>query len=541
MDVTISNWEEIKPDLLQDLECCNFVSFDFELTGLSLTQPPMFYNLDLYYKFHKESVSSFLTIQLGVTTHHYSEKNDKWTVNSYNIWMFPISSRKDPKIKTFSCSAFEFLRSHNFDFNKWIDEGIPWKRTKEFEDGLENIKKDQKLIEEWAKKEMSLQERAKGPFPQTQNKIRKEQVKQQVLEEYYKFCEQVSEWVDSEGNEFKYNQRSPFARRYWYQKFRKKYPNLLIDTSYENGKHMFCLKKCNEEEMKDHYLQKIQDKIFYQHEQLEITEIFLIIKEKQIPIVGHNCWLDLLHIYNAFIDDLPETLQEFKTKVKENFGPIYDTKIITELSGSEKLNGIGATNTSLSFLYNEVKELKKPQIEISADRYLSSEFCHEAGYDSLMTGVIFLRISEILLQNEENEGQEQNIRKRKLNAIRCDQDFVLKSIVNQEFNGKVKMFRCMPNMLNLFGQDIKINLDRMFYLSDFNKEWDNNKIFKTFDSQNNFFKINWIDDTSCFIELRNKNKISEFTKQFVNNKNIKKKKNQEYLLITYVDYQKQFF
>lgn len=39
-------------------------------------------------------------------------------------------------------------------------------------------------------------------------------------------------------------------------------------------------------------------------------------------------FLDMLFIYSQFIDDLPESFQEFKTKWLDMFPKIYDTKCI---------------------------------------------------------------------------------------------------------------------------------------------------------------------------------------------------------------------
>lgn len=38
--------------------------------------------------------------------------------------------------------------------------------------------------------------------------------------------------------------------------------------------------------------------------------------QAQKPLIGHNMFLDILFIYQQFIDDLPPTLSEFITKVR---------------------------------------------------------------------------------------------------------------------------------------------------------------------------------------------------------------------------------
>jgi len=50
-----------------------------------------------------------------------------------------------------------------------------------------------------------------------------------------------------------------------------------------------------------------------------------LIKHRK-PFVGHNMFLDMLFIYSQFIDELPDTLQEFREKWLECFPNCYDTK-----------------------------------------------------------------------------------------------------------------------------------------------------------------------------------------------------------------------
>ena len=48
--------------------------------------------------------------------------------------------------------------------------------------------------------------------------------------------------------------------------------------------------------------------------------------KSQKPIVGHNCFSDLIRMYQNFIDDLPLKYQEFKETLHSAFPTIYDTK-----------------------------------------------------------------------------------------------------------------------------------------------------------------------------------------------------------------------
>jgi len=51
-----------------------------------------------------------------------------------------------------------------------------------------------------------------------------------------------------------------------------------------------------------------------------------IIKSKK-TIVGHNCYYDLVFLYNSFIGELPN-YTKFKSSIKSYFNSLYDTKYI---------------------------------------------------------------------------------------------------------------------------------------------------------------------------------------------------------------------
>ena len=57
--------------------------------------------------------------------------------------------------------------------------------------------------------------------------------------------------------------------------------------------------------------------------------IELIIKAKK-PMVGHNMFLDVMFLYQHFIADLPETLDEFIHNYSYYFPQTYDTKAMAE-------------------------------------------------------------------------------------------------------------------------------------------------------------------------------------------------------------------
>ncbi len=75
---------------------------------------------------------------------------------------------------------------------------------------------------------------------------------------------------------------------------------------------------------------------------LKIIELFI---EKKVPLIGHNCYADLLFIYDKFIGQIPE-YEQFKNQLNNLFPSVYDTKYISnEILSQEKLD-----STSLEYL-----------------------------------------------------------------------------------------------------------------------------------------------------------------------------------------------
>ena len=67
------------------------------------------------------------------------------------------------------------------------------------------------------------------------------------------------------------------------------------------------------------------------------TEIIMMLIKTPKPLVGHNLYLDILYIYNTFIEPLPESYDEFKKLFHSLFSELYDTKYMSSFGILEKL------------------------------------------------------------------------------------------------------------------------------------------------------------------------------------------------------------
>ncbi|KAF4783741.1 hypothetical protein HER10_EVM0013300 [Colletotrichum scovillei] len=113
-------------------------------------------------------------------------------------------------------------------------------------------------------------------------------------------------------------------------------------------------------------------------------------------IIGHNQFMDLLFLYNTFIDDLPDTLDEFRAKIHNLFPYIIDTKLLAIKDDTIK------GEDPLMDLYNRFDGNRtQPSIHWDAAYgYGRRGTAHQAGFDSHMTAVVFLRIAHKLAREE---------------------------------------------------------------------------------------------------------------------------------------------
>ncbi|KAL8414254.1 hypothetical protein RB594_005472 [Gaeumannomyces avenae] len=115
-------------------------------------------------------------------------------------------------------------------------------------------------------------------------------------------------------------------------------------------------------------------------------------KTRTRVLILHNSLLDLCFLYRSFVGDLPRTLTQFKLDLQA-FPRLVDTKFMVTLGRHEL-----GPDISLGQLYRMVKNLELPLI---APPMPSIRVAHEAGYDSWITAVAFLKLSWKLSQDRQ--------------------------------------------------------------------------------------------------------------------------------------------
>lgn len=146
------------------------------------------------------------------------------------------------------------------------------------------------------------------------------------------------------------------------------------------------------------------------------TTLVNFIRKYQKPVVMHNGIIDSMHLYDKFVDNLPSNLTEFKDKFSEAFPNVYDTKHILRTSVAlAPYFGTSLSSSALGKAYSKVLGSKfefDDKVEIHGevrDQVPTYESCyeifgsasHEAGFDALMTGILFYKLATALDENKQ--------------------------------------------------------------------------------------------------------------------------------------------
>lgn len=107
-------------------------------------------------------------------------------------------------------------------------------------------------------------------------------------------------------------------------------------------------------------------------------------------LVGHNLFTDLIMIYQCFIGDLPDSVQDFQRNVHNLFPTIIDTKFLAT-RGTHR----GSEGSTLEDLEFNLQDRAAPVLEVPPefDGYSASASYHEAGFDSLLTAKVAIKLS----------------------------------------------------------------------------------------------------------------------------------------------------
>ncbi|CEI93743.1 hypothetical protein RMCBS344292_07971 [Rhizopus microsporus] len=386
MEILKSDFEQKLPFIKKAILEADFIAIDCEFTGL--TPPHININNadDLAQRYSKirSSVEEFTIVQYGVCTFKRDKETGDFIARPFNFYIFGNDPDNMQSRRVFSvdASSLAFLHSNNFDFNKWIKEGIPFYNFTE---------------------EGTFYESAYGTLRMNNRRTRIEESaltpSGKSFLEYNRKA--INNWLQGNTEQPLIIQvNTPFYKKLIFQEVQENYNNFLQVMS-RDLKHVEIVR-----------LKEEQRKAKLQTSALNFRTIIETIGDAKCPVVAHNAAFDILHTTDQFWQYLPDNLTKCKEVVNSMWDYIVDTKYLAEYH--PLLKGCFSTSV-LGSLFNTVhSELEEAGQKIvlapGFDRYIKSNKPneHEAAYDAYMTGVIYLAFMMYINEQADKQNNKEN-------------------------------------------------------------------------------------------------------------------------------------
>ncbi|CAO3663714.1 unnamed protein product [Umbelopsis ramanniana] len=396
MEVLRSTFLEKLPEVKSAIDNAAYIAIDTELTGLS--RPINSYRTtdDVAARYEKVSQSSreFSIIQFGLACFTWDTESQAYIAKPFNFYIFPNGEPREAGERFFTCSSssLTFLMECNFDFNKMVKEGISYLTDDEAASYLERINVAR------VKEDIVIDDQNRSFFEATRAAI--------------------DEWLQTQATKtISIETPNSYLKRLVYQIINEeKYNGFLAAKSLD--KRQMQIRKLTEETRKSR--SNMDQKALLE---INFCTVIEYIKNATCPLIGHNCLLDICQIISQFCQRLPDDVQEWKSLVQKSFKRVIDTK---HLSNHPKIKEF-LPSTALGPLYENMSrdpfKSHGPKIILHKDfnRYSlddnSDDIAHEAGFDALMTGVVYLRMAYYILRNEVKEHKANISGVPALNAV----------------------------------------------------------------------------------------------------------------------------
>eukprot|EP00897_Mesotaenium_endlicherianum_P003570 jgi/Mesen1/3240/ME000187S02405 len=362
VDVTAHNFEKVLPDVEEALKTCDYVAVDGEFTGLHLTPPgkeEFFDSVEQQYARIKLSAQSFLIMQFGLSMVEWSEERQCNLARTFNFYIFPqpygsFSLR-------FSCqaSSLAFLREHNFDFNKFIYDGVPYL-------SLEQLQKEERRLAS-----------ARPPRPSGGGPIVLTRSEEQAFLDAQ--LARVAEWVrttsppspdaapeEQQAQQLQLEASNSYLRAAVYQALALEYgkSHFFAESVQVEGRNVgsgggsgsaVVLTRATAEGVAALEAAAGVKKLHELHRAAGFALVVRALARCGKPVVGHNMVLDLAYMFQQFVAPLPPTFEEFRRQLRALLpGGVVDTKYL-----AKQLPGVFGGGSSLETVYSTVT---RPQL-----------------------------------------------------------------------------------------------------------------------------------------------------------------------------------
>ncbi|KAG0616179.1 hypothetical protein M758_5G096300 [Ceratodon purpureus] len=485
-NVTRRNFAESLEQLKGQLSGADFVAVDLEMTGVESTKWRRNLELDSYetrYQNLKHSAEKFAVWQCGVCPFKWNAEQKKWVAYPYNFFVFP---RNELQLELPSRGFFaqttslEFLTKHRFDFNACIYDGISYLSHEQeaaargllglvdgkgvFPSGVHSHGGDVPLTRSG---DAAFVEKIRSQIAKWRDELLYNRQKWQVTNENLVFPSvpvqsfsnspriplpadaapdatpdhavtikrdiDVGPSLGSLRPSLTLDVTSHYQARLVKQVIKTHFPDLIAVVNAKGGnappersriRVIFVSPKEDMakvlQELADEERGVLEARISHA---VGFRKVLDAIVASGLPVVGHNCILDMTHIHSKFLGSLPATAADFSSSLQGHFPCIVDTKYL--LRAEPTLRGILASrSTSLAVVFTHIcqgfadKAVASGRFYFGKGKILNNAFTkvavevaeefqryggakdtglkHEAGFDAYMTGSVFAQACHLL-------------------------------------------------------------------------------------------------------------------------------------------------
>ena len=421
----------------ESLDQAKFISIDCEMTGVTSdisTDGTKYDTAEIRYHKQKKIAQTFGLIQIGITCYIEKKKDDiqYYLERTFTFYLFKNSKLgwlcqqypNESKFNIFNsflnCHplSMKFLSDNGFDFNLILSKGIHFNKI-EYKDKIKDIleehvlngnlpnsvvylsKKSEESVLDFTKYLASI---IKGD--ETKKNFQYDQIKEDFLINYV-LGVNWRKIINVSNFTVKRDKNNPLVIVIEKSKskldisgFIEKWGNLDNFKSKLTFKDIFESKYCSfiTDKLKNFDCEKALI------DELGFSNLIQKIIDAKKTIIGHNPFLDILFIYHNLIGDLPDDYNKFKEKVHFYFPSIIDTRyLVSRYQHIFEKRGI-------ENILKKINDKKFDEyVEVLPDQ--KNGFCfyssdneknfHDAGYDSYITGRIFIYLMKAIENNFE--------------------------------------------------------------------------------------------------------------------------------------------
>ena len=403
MEITSDNYLEKESEIISDIQKCDFISFDLEMTGIAVGSRHFLDSPSERYLKHKISAEKFRIIQFGLVpwfrkTDPINKNKIIYEAKPYNIYVFP---GKELDYMNINCevSALVFNSKHGMNFNTWIYKGVNYLNTKQYTN-LVLKSKDRN-------------------FNTTLNFDKSKSIyKLEDLKTYETFEKKFLEFFNDKNNTnniFTYKKLPNFMIFHLLSKLNDEMRNQIyieIEKSNENNEDKLIIKKVTFEEKQKLIAEDNQKKLKEMEKSKGVKNIWDEITKNKKILIGHNLSIDILFCFSHFGDTLPDNYEQFKKLVNSSFNGLYDTKYLyNNLSSKEDTK----YDSSLEIIYEKLSNKFKDSININIPQGFTNYIekmnnksemeYHQADFDAFITGLAFCYLVTNYIENNKEKDK----------------------------------------------------------------------------------------------------------------------------------------